>query len=594
MSSLIFNSITINNFKSFQGKHKFVLKRDAGLYYIAGDNKLDPDLGPNGVGKSTLWDALIWCLFGKTGRDNRPADAVVPWKGEGQTWVRVRFYRGAGTEWTLYRSRHPNELALKTKDDHVILQTVSQEAVEKILGMSEETFRHAVVLSQFGTLFLDLKPEQQSQMFNEALGLDLWLRASDVASRERKAYESAARQAGGAVANLRGRLTELTQQHKLEQKLAEEYETSKNKKLDKLKESLKLKEKEFGKLGSCESLEDLISETRASRSSLHKLVLSLTTQVEMAAIQRRNAEKEIDAYNKALKTENKCPECGQKVPTSHLVRKLDEAKSSWAKANTAYEGASKDLKITQRKHYKLDEEITTLLNQSVQFGSLDKEVDSLNKQIKELKKEENPHLNTVKDMKFRAKKLDEQIKESEEKARELEAQAGVCDYWVSAFKEIRLNLIDQTLEELEIAVIRHAEALGLDGWNIKFLTERESKSGNVSAVFTTLLYPPGLKEPVKWESYSGGESQRWQMAVAFGLSEVLLARAGVEPNIEVLDEPTRGLSPEGVEDLLEHLAERARDLDRSIYVVEHHSLERGLFADTIMITKDQKGSHIEE
>jgi ABC-type multidrug transport system ATPase subunit len=80
------------------------------------------------------------------------------------------------------------------------------------------------------------------------------------------------------------------------------------------------------------------------------------------------------------------------------------------------------------------------------------------------------------------------------------------------------------------------------------------------------------------------------MAVSFALSEVLLSRAGLSPNIEIYDEPTKGLSPNGIADLLEHLRDRALELGRAVFVVDHHSFDRGLFDGTLMITKGKKGS----
>jgi len=102
-----------------------------------------------------------------------------------------------------------------------------------------------------------------------------------------------------------------------------------------------------------------------------------------------------------------------------------------------------------------------------------------------------------------------------------------------------------------------------------------------------------MEKPIKWESYSGGESQRWRLAVSFGLSEVLLTRAGATTNIEVLDEPTHSLSPEGTSRLLEHLTERAKTLERVIYFIDQHSLEKGYFDQVFTVINDEEGAHIQ-
>jgi DNA repair exonuclease SbcCD ATPase subunit len=147
--------------------------------------------------------------------------------------------------------------------------------------------------------------------------------------------------------------------------------------------------------------------------------------------------------------------------------------------------------------------------------------------------------------------------------------------------------------ELEIASNNNAQALGLKDWEIKFSTERESKNGNMSAAFSVSLFPPGREEPIVWESYSGGESQRWQLATTLGLSEVLLSRSGLEPDIEFFDEPTEHLSDNGIYDLLECLKERARSLQRRIYMIDHRALDKGDFDGIITLVKDNNGVRIE-
>jgi exonuclease SbcC len=165
--------------------------------------------------------------------------------------------------------------------------------------------------------------------------------------------------------------------------------------------------------------------------------------------------------------------------------------------------------------------------------------------------------------------------------------------WSAAYKEIRLTEIDETLQELQLATNRHIEVLGLENWKVEFRTERENKSGTITNTFNTLIYPSGQSNPIPFESYSGGESQRLQLAVTAALSEILLSRAGIDTNIEIYDESSKALSREGIVDLLECLKERAFTLQRSIYFVDHTMIESGHFDSIITIEKNPiSGSRI--
>jgi hypothetical protein len=72
------------------------------------------------------------------------------------------------------------------------------------------------------------------------------------------------------------------------------------------------------------------------------------------------------------------------------------------------------------------------------------------------------------------------------------------------------------------------------------------------------------------------------------LSEVLLSRAGIEPDIEIYDEITNYISSEGIDDVMEFLKERAIELGRKIYLIDHH-IGVGDFTDVVEIIKDETG-----
>jgi chromosome segregation ATPase len=67
MKNILFNKITIKNFLSV-GNEPVVVKFKPGLHIITGINR-DKDDRRNGVGKSTVADAVYFAVFGETLRD---------------------------------------------------------------------------------------------------------------------------------------------------------------------------------------------------------------------------------------------------------------------------------------------------------------------------------------------------------------------------------------------------------------------------------------------------------------------------------------------------------------------------------------------
>jgi DNA repair exonuclease SbcCD ATPase subunit len=612
MHDLIFDSVELTDFKTFAGKHKFVLSQAPGLYYITGKNKAHPELGRNGVGKSTLFDALTWCFWGKTIRDNRPANEVVPWQG-GKPRVAVTFSR-AGKLYTLVRTRKPNSLSVVNGQGERVIEQID---VPKLLGMSEETFRRTLVLGQFGTLFLDLKPEQQSAMFSEALGLDVWLRGAKLAGERERESETQADRLEQGLQELSGRITELENQQALSKKADHTWFLDQEAKIatqkgviGRLRDSLPTGTQKPPKGHSGSPAGNTPKEKEASlRAFLRGLERELSqSQANAQNLLERQAEAQVELNR--LGKAKVCPTCGQpirgnethiKQRKAELEGKLVEWESTAkvlthaiTQTTTAIDETEFQLgkvaKAVEAERVAQEAEIVA----KAQLGVITSKFEAAKEILVTLEQETSPHRSILRKLEMSLKQVKDEKLAKKTKLIEQQEVAGRYKFWSGAFKEIRLAIIDDTLTELEMAANSHAERLGLYDWQIRFATERETQGGTVSLGFTAFLYPPGQSEPVKWESYSGGESQRLQLSVAFGLSEVLLSRAGLSPNVECLDEPTQHMSAEGVEDLLEHLRERAKEQGKSIFFVDHSSLDRGAFDGTFVVTHDKKGSYIND
>jgi DNA repair exonuclease SbcCD ATPase subunit len=120
------------------------------------------------------------------------------------------------------RTRKPNTLTLDSK-------VVEQVVVNDLLRLNEETLKRTIFVGQFVPLFLDLKPEQQSSLFSEALDLDKWLTASEQASQHNKECEDKIKRLEVNRATLQGRLEQLIDQFENELGREKTFELEKKK-----------------------------------------------------------------------------------------------------------------------------------------------------------------------------------------------------------------------------------------------------------------------------------------------------------------------------------------------------------------------------
>jgi DNA repair exonuclease SbcCD ATPase subunit len=107
------------------------------------------------------------------------------------------------------------------------------------------------------------------------------------------------------------------------------------------------------------------------------------------------------------------------------------------------------------------------------------------------------------------------------------------------------------------------------------------------------VHSPANDEPVKWESWSGGETQRLQLAGDLGLANLIMQQAGLSNTVEFFDEPSTHLSPEGMMDLANMLHERAVSEGKRVWIVDHTSITNfGEFIGIITARKSSNGSTI--
>ena len=158
-------------------------------------------------------------------------------------------------------------------------------------------------------------------------------------------------------------------------------------------------------------------------------------------------------------------------------------------------------------------------------------------------------------------------------------------HWVQGFKDVRLFLVAEALLQLEVEVNSALESLGLVGWSIHFAPDSETKAGATKRGFSVTVLSPVNERPVPWQVWSGGEAQRLRLAASMGLSNLISAYTAFEPFVEVWDEPTNGMSKEGIADLLTAMQERAQRYKRQVWVIDHRTLDAGLFQQTVTAVK---------
>ena len=180
--------ITIQNFLSFGHKPITIPLNDHDTTLIIGENK---DVGTegysrNGVGKSTIFQALSWVLFNE-GISNIKQDAFVNIVNKKKMVVELEMVVN-DIEFVIRRGRKPAVCeVLKDGDPYTMHSAATvDETIEKLIGVNFDTFCNAVLLNTTTIPFMGMKPAPQRNFMEKMVGLDVLTERADVLKSRNK------------------------------------------------------------------------------------------------------------------------------------------------------------------------------------------------------------------------------------------------------------------------------------------------------------------------------------------------------------------------------------------------------------------------
>jgi len=551
-------------------------ERGNGLHYLRGVNKLNPHLGPNGVGKTSLWHALSWCLYGRTPNSLRGPD-IKPWAKSKQSNVGLALLAD-GKKHVVTRMT-PNVITLDGKES-------TQDAIDRLIKLPFNVFCNTIMLAQGQPLFFDLQPQQKMRLLGDVLPLERWDTRAKRATAAVAEYDKELTELSVAKAGSEGRLQQLTSDLALHKQASEKWEQARTSDALASEVELRTLEKDLAHATSARDeanlvLDGALTELRPLEKQLRDLNIKYQHALSLSFTLR-------DTIN----NNGKCPTCGQPLKGKAAARKHAGAELKKVSRNiNALLAQIKPLENAQKEFYNRADEATSGLDH------LNERVGRLSAQVKAIKetsnrREQNPHKLNLQHAKRERERLKDEIAELEKKMRLMLRMQERVRFWTKGFKEVRLYEVAEVLEELDLVTNSMLDDVGLVGWQVVYAVEKETKSGTTQRGLNVSILSPENKKPVRWECWSGGEGQRLRLIGSLALSEVLLNYAGVTPTLEVLDEPVKFLSTEGVNDLVDYLSDRAHRLQRQVWLTSHIVLESARFDSVLTVVRDQNGSRL--
>lgn len=585
-----FFNLSINNFMSFSSQE--LSFPSSGLTLIEGIN-LDEG-GSNGSGKSTIFDAISWCLFGKTVRGLKD-DAVMNRAAKKDCRVSLGL-ACRGSKYQIERNRNDRERSNRffyLKDDKLIelgTLAMTQEKLLQDLGIDFELFRCTVLFAQEETFnFVNASNKEQKEILSKVMKVDF----EDYLEKAKGAYS----QMESEMEDIKSKLMVLESHvdlnpEKVYQDEIDGWASDNEKEAENCRLTIKRYQSELAKIGEPKD----IAKLKEMRGKIDSRVNELKAEWKKwcdAAAEARAEVRLIDQEAKKVKAlvdGGVCPTCKQDVDGSHLhddgSKNREKAAKKEDEANLMSGRLDDKISELSDKSQKIKEMVFEEEQKKDKLKMVGGYIREQQETLESIGLRENPWFKKREEHVQKQKKISEKIDGFKQQIETLEESIPYYKFWVGAFGDggIKSFIFDLICSSLTSKANKFLNILTSGNVVISFDTQKKLKTGEYREKFDCVVTTNG--ERVPYESYSGGEKRKISLAVDMALATIMSEYAGSKFSMVVFDEQTNYMDKQGRENFMEMLKMVAKD--RAAYIIDHDSEFKGLF-DTVLTVEKRGG-----
>ena len=625
---------------------------DRGLTLISGENRDATGADSNGAGKTTIFDAILWTLYGETTTGEKTDEVIhvggkrakgVLWLTDSRTGLEHRIERRrtkSGGSLKFFQM-DPDDPSGEEIERTGATMSDTQARVEEVVGLDVEAFRACILFGQGAVkrfASASTTDGERKRILRSLLRLEKFEDARKHASAKARELEDELTIADAeAKAARREEATALSDLDEAKRKRAgwadevEDRVAKRQARVDNWQDELgdiDLPDKEVEDLGArLAELDiklsgwDALSDAADAASDEHAAAQAETRKRERlvagAESRAKGAAEELDRLEE-LAADGVCAHCGSLLDDENVHyseeegrrrAEVDKAKADLETARAALEVAAAEEKDAKDAAAAAEAEVRAMADVEAEASRIQRRLTELERltdrandlkdritregeAIDEERARPNPHEDAVAKLKTRVLGAKRRAGRVEAETAGLRESLKIAGFWQRAFghRGVQSFAIDFILPRLERATQDYLAVLADGDITVRFDTvSKLKKKGETRDKFAIEAEVGGIAG-VK---LSGGQRTRLELATSFALADLVAEREDAALDCYFLDEAFDGLDPVGKDRLL-GLLRLLRARRSTILAVTHDPDVARHFGREVRVVREGGASRVEE
>ena len=570
------DTLTVKNFMSVGNTTQAIDFNRNDLTLVLGEN-LDTGGGDagsrNGTGKTTIINALSYALYGNA-LTNIRKDNLINKTNSKNMLVTVEFEKD-GLQYRIERGRKPNVLKFyinnseqETDDNAQGDSRETQRAIETLLGMSHDMFKHVLALNTYSEPFLSMRQNDQRAIIEQLLGITILSEKAENLKEIVRVTKTKIQEEEFRIKAVEDANTKITEQVDALKRRQTLWQNKKSNDIDSFKRAI-------------EDLAhvDIDAELRAHTELADWRVLDneqTQLQKDIASLQAQEsrAEKDVAKTKRALEgwQDGVCHSCNQSIEhlDSHKLQ-IEKAEKEYAEASGFLGELQTGIQELKIKQTDVPPQPRTFYDSATDAHNHRSTLSTLESQLQNKQDESDPYAEQIVEMEQTAVQ-EVNWDTINELTRLQNHQEFLLKLLTNKDSFIRKRIIDQNLAYLNTRLEQYLGAVGLPH-TVIFQNDLSVEIQE-------------LGRDLDFDNLSRGERNRLILSLSWAFRDVW--ESLYQPiNLLFIDELVdSGMDSAGVENAMGVLKRMSRERNKSVWLVSHKDELIGRVNNVLKVIKE--------